>query len=77
MYARSRGVFAPAFSALAIASEPSCSCAAGRIIASGGKELAIRLEEEGYAPIMREAGLQVTDDDDAAPEPVEPEAAHS
>ena len=51
--------------------------AAGRIIASGGKELAIRLEEEGYAPIMREAGLAVTEDDDAAPEPVEPEAAHS
>src|SRR6187402_312078 len=47
--------------------------AAGRIIASGGKELAIRLEEEGYAPIMREAGLAVTEDDDAAPEPVEPE----
>jgi Fe-S cluster assembly ATP-binding protein len=51
--------------------------AAGRIIASGGKELALRLEEEGYAPIMLEAGLAVADDDDAAPEPIEPEAAHS
>ena len=39
--------------------------AAGRIIASGGKELALRLEEEGYAPIMREAGLQPTADDAA------------
>jgi Fe-S cluster assembly ATP-binding protein len=46
--------------------------AAGRIIASGGKELALRLEEEGYAPIMREAGLQPTADD-AAPVPIEPE----
>ena len=32
--------------------------AAGRIIASGGSELALRLEEEGYAPILREAGLE-------------------
>jgi Fe-S cluster assembly ATP-binding protein len=30
----------------------------GRIIASGGKELALRLEEEGYAPILREAGFE-------------------
>ena len=42
--------------------------AAGRIIASGGKDLALRLEQEGYAPIMREAGLQPTADD-AAPLP--------
>jgi Fe-S cluster assembly ATP-binding protein len=35
--------------------------AAGRIIASGGKELALRLEQEGYAPIMREAGMEPTD----------------
>ena len=33
--------------------------AAGRIIASGGKELALRLEDEGYAPILREAGFDV------------------
>ncbi|HVM29274.1 MAG TPA: Fe-S cluster assembly ATPase SufC [Candidatus Limnocylindrales bacterium] len=32
--------------------------AAGRIIASGGKDLALRLEQEGYAPIMREAGME-------------------
>ena len=30
--------------------------ARGRIITSGGKELALRLEEEGYAPILRAAG---------------------
>ncbi|MDP8904670.1 MAG: Fe-S cluster assembly ATPase SufC [Chloroflexota bacterium] len=42
--------------------------AAGQIIASGGKDLALRLEQEGYAPIIREAGLQPTADD-AAPEP--------
>jgi Fe-S cluster assembly ATP-binding protein len=51
--------------------------AAGRIIASGGKELALRLEEEGYAPIMLEAGIEPTEDDDIPPEPIEPEAAHS
>ena len=32
--------------------------AGGRIVASGGRELAIRLEEQGYAPILREAGLE-------------------
>ena len=31
----------------------------GRIIASGGKDLALRLEEEGYAPILREAGYDI------------------
>jgi Fe-S cluster assembly ATP-binding protein len=31
----------------------------GQIIASGGKELALRLEDEGYAPILREAGFEV------------------
>jgi Fe-S cluster assembly ATP-binding protein len=31
--------------------------ARGEIITSGGKDLAIRLEDEGYAPILREAGL--------------------
>ena len=33
--------------------------AQGRIVASGGRELALRLEEEGYAPILREAGLEL------------------
>ncbi len=32
--------------------------ARGRIIASGGQELALRLEAEGYAPVLREAGLE-------------------
>ncbi len=31
--------------------------AKGQIVASGGKELALRLEDEGYAPILQEAGL--------------------
>jgi len=37
--------------------------AAGRIIASGGKDLALRLEQEGYAPIMREAGMEPAEAD--------------
>jgi Fe-S cluster assembly ATP-binding protein len=31
--------------------------AQGRIVKSGGKDLALRLEAEGYGPILREAGL--------------------
>jgi Fe-S cluster assembly ATP-binding protein len=31
--------------------------AAGRIVKSGGKDLALRLEDEGYGPILREAGM--------------------
>jgi Fe-S cluster assembly ATP-binding protein len=50
--------------------------AAGRIVKSGGAELALRLEEEGYGPILREAGLAPDAPDEAlrvpiAPEPVE------
>ncbi len=46
--------------------------AQGRIIASGGRDLALRLEEEGYAPILREAGLEAdTADEQEAPEPAE------
>ena len=33
--------------------------AQGRIVKSGGRELALRLEDEGYGPILREAGLEV------------------
>ncbi len=49
--------------------------ARGRIIKSGGRDLALELEEQGYAPVLREAGFDV-DADDAAysarvPEPVE------
>jgi len=49
--------------------------AAGRIVASGGRDLALRLEEEGYAPILREAGLEPDAEDE--PEPAEPAEATS
>ncbi len=46
--------------------------AQGRIVASGGRELALRLEDEGYAPILREAGLEVAPDEEReTPEPAE------
>ena len=32
--------------------------ARGKILTSGGKELALRLEEEGYAPILAAAGYE-------------------
>ena len=51
--------------------------ARGRIIKSGGKDLALRLEEEGYAPVLAEAGYDVdeTDAADSARVPEELEAA--
>jgi len=55
--------------------------AEGRIVKSGGKDLALRLEDEGYGPIMREAGMTPDLPDEALlvpqapgeamPEPVE------
>ena len=39
--------------------------AQGRIVKSGGKDLALRLEEEGYGPILREAGLRTDAPDEA------------
>jgi len=39
--------------------------AQGRIVKSGGKELALQLEDEGYGPILREAGLAVDTPDEA------------
>ena len=49
--------------------------ARGRIIATGGRDLALRLEDEGYAGVLREAGYDVDATDSAldvrAPEPVE------
>ncbi|MEW5991342.1 MAG: Fe-S cluster assembly ATPase SufC [Chloroflexota bacterium] len=39
--------------------------AQGRIVKSGGRDLALRLEDEGYGPILREAGLEVDVPDDA------------
>ncbi|HEY7524149.1 MAG TPA: Fe-S cluster assembly ATPase SufC [Candidatus Limnocylindrales bacterium] len=44
----------------------------GRIVTSGGKDLALRLEEEGYGPILREAGLETGVSDDALHIPVAP-----
>jgi len=49
--------------------------AGGRIVTSGGKDLALRLEEEGYGPILRDAGLETDASDDALAVPQEPEAA--
>ena len=45
--------------------------ARGRIVTSGGRELALRLEEEGYGPVLREAGFEESAGDEAP----EPEAA--
>jgi Fe-S cluster assembly ATP-binding protein len=47
--------------------------AAGRIVKSGGKDLALRLEDEGYGPILREAGLETTASDEALLVPQGPE----
>jgi Fe-S cluster assembly ATP-binding protein len=49
--------------------------ASGRIVTSGGKELAVRLEDEGYGPILRENGLEPNLPDEALTVPLEPEAA--
>ncbi len=47
--------------------------AQGQIVKSGGKELAIRLEDEGYGPILREAGLSPDLPDEALLVPKGPE----
>ncbi|HKB27411.1 MAG TPA: Fe-S cluster assembly ATPase SufC [Candidatus Limnocylindrales bacterium] len=39
--------------------------AQGRIVKTGGKDLALRLEDEGYGPILREAGLSIDVPDEA------------
>jgi Fe-S cluster assembly ATP-binding protein len=39
--------------------------ARGRIVASGGRDLALRLEDEGYGPILRENGLEIDVSDEA------------
>jgi Fe-S cluster assembly ATP-binding protein len=46
--------------------------AQGRIVKSGGKDLALRLEDEGYGPILREAGLDTDAPDEALRVPVAP-----
>jgi Fe-S cluster assembly ATP-binding protein len=47
--------------------------AEGRIVKSGGKELALQLEEEGYGPILREAGLSIDAPDEALHVPLSPD----
>jgi Fe-S cluster assembly ATP-binding protein len=49
--------------------------AGGRIVTSGGKELAVRLEAEGYGPILAENGLDVAVGDEALAATPEPAGA--
>ncbi len=49
--------------------------AEGRIVKSGGKDLALRLEDEGYGPILREAGLSPDLPDEALLVPQAPAGA--
>jgi Fe-S cluster assembly ATP-binding protein len=49
--------------------------AQGRIVKSGGKDLALRLEDEGYGPVLREAGLDVNVSDEALLVPQAPAGA--
>ena len=49
--------------------------AAGRIVTSGGKDLALRLEDEGYGPVMREAGFETDVPDEALLVPQAPAGA--
>jgi len=46
--------------------------AQGRIVKSGGKDLALRLEDQGYGPILREAGLETNVSDEALAVPKAP-----
>jgi Fe-S cluster assembly ATP-binding protein len=46
--------------------------AQGRIITSGGKDLALRLEDEGYGPVLREAGYATDLPDEALLVPLGP-----
>ena len=47
--------------------------AQGRIVKTGGRDLALRLEEEGYGPVLREAGLDAGVSDEALAVPQGPE----
>jgi Fe-S cluster assembly ATP-binding protein len=51
--------------------------AQGQIVASGGRDLALRLEEEGYAPILREAGLEAPDEEHENVEKANAESAEA
>ncbi|MDA8237342.1 MAG: Fe-S cluster assembly ATPase SufC [Chloroflexi bacterium] len=44
--------------------------ARGRIITSGGRDLALELEETGYAPVLRAAGFEADELDDALDAPL-------
>jgi Fe-S cluster assembly ATP-binding protein len=48
--------------------------AEGRIVRSGGRDLALQLEQEGYAPILREAGLEDVEDEGPERDPDAPGA---
>jgi Fe-S cluster assembly ATP-binding protein len=48
--------------------------AQGRIVKTGGRDLALRLEEEGYGPTLREAGLESDVPDEALQLPHLPES---
>jgi Fe-S cluster assembly ATP-binding protein len=47
--------------------------AQGRIVKTGGRDLALRLEDEGYGPILREAGLDTNVSDEALAVPQGPD----
>jgi Fe-S cluster assembly ATP-binding protein len=47
--------------------------AQGRIVKAGGRDLALRLEDEGYGPILREAGLEIDVSDEALAVPQGPD----
>ena len=49
--------------------------AQGRIVTSGGKDLALRLEDEGYGPVLRENGYEVNLPDEALLVPKAPAGA--
>ncbi len=49
--------------------------AQGKIITSGGKDLALRLEDEGYGPVLRENGYETDLPDEALLVPVAPAGA--
>jgi Fe-S cluster assembly ATP-binding protein len=47
--------------------------AQGRIVKTGGRDLALQLEEEGYGPILRDAGLETNVSDEALQVPRGPD----
>jgi len=49
--------------------------AQGRIVTSGGKDLALRLEDEGYGPVLRENGYATDLPDEALLVPIAPAGA--